>query len=95
MAANPRVADWFKGRKAFRKGHGTEPGPIPRLSSPGVRGGRGGSVAGRGGRGGLSRHPNRGELPTFVIPSVLKRDDDGNHEYLPLPADSEPEKVQG
>ena len=95
VAANPRVADWFKEREAFRKGHGTEPGPKPRVSSPGVRGGRGSSVAGRGGRGGFSRHANHGELQTFVIPSVLKRDDDGNQEDLPLPADHELGKAGG
>ena len=95
MAANLSVADWFKEREAFRKGHGAEPEPKSRVSSPGLRGGRGGSVAGRSGRGGFSRHANHGELQTFVIPSVLKRDDDGNQEDLPLPAEHESEKVQG
>ena len=47
VAANPRIADWFQEREAFRKGQGTELGPKPLLPSASVRSGRGGGVSSR------------------------------------------------
>ena len=94
MAENPRIADWFQEREAYRKGQGTEPGPKPHLPSASVRGGRGGGVSGRG-RGGYSHHAGREGLQTFVIPQVLQREVDDQQEGLPLPEEPESEKAQG
>ena len=91
VAANPRIADWFQEREAYRKGQGAEPGPKPRLPSAG---GRGGGVSGRG-LGGYSRHSGREELQTFVIPQVLQREVDDERKGSPPAADHESEKAQG
>ena len=93
-AANPRITDWFQEREAFRKGQGTEPGPKPRLPPVSIRGGRGGGISGRG-RGGYSHYVGREGLQIFVIPQLLQREVDDEHEGLPLPAEPESEKAQG
>ena len=94
VAANPRIADWFQEREAFRKGQVAETGPKPRLPSASVRGGRGGGVSGRGRRG-YSRHAGHEGLQTFVIPQVLQWEVEDQQEGLPFPAAPEPEKAQG
>ena len=93
VAANPRIADWFQEREAFRKGQGTEPRPKPRLPSAvfvvdAV-------VVFLVEAGGYSRHAGREGLQTFGIPQVLQREVEDQQDGLPLPAEPESKKAQG
>ena len=65
IAANPRVADWFKQRSAHRAGAASDPGPKPLTNSYGT------AMRGRGGGGSRrvhSRNRDGAYRPTFLIP---------------------------
>ena len=69
IAANPRVADWFKQRSAHRAGSASDPGPKPSTNTYGT------AMRGRGGGGfrrGNARNRDGANRPTFVIPEPTK-----------------------